>query len=47
MCSSGEMNRNEEGYRFRLFDDFWNRFLPAKERGENPPSVIFDAGKEK
>lgn len=32
---------------FRLFDDFWNRFLPAKERGENPPPVMFDAGKEK
>ena len=22
---------------FRLFDDFWNRYLPAKEAGENPP----------
>ena len=27
---------------FRLFDDFWNRYLPAKERGENPPYVSFD-----
>lgn len=27
---------------FRLFDDFWNRFLPAKEAGENPPYVSFD-----
>ena len=30
---------------FRLFDDFWNRYLPAKEAGENPPYVTFD-GKE-
>ena len=27
---------------FRLFDDFWERYLPAKERGENPPIVSFD-----
>ena len=27
---------------FALFDDFWKRFLPAKERGENPPVVSFD-----
>ena len=27
---------------FRLFDDFWNRYLPAKEAGENPPYVTFD-----
>ena len=27
---------------FRLFDDFWNRYLPAKEAGENPPSDTFD-----
>lgn len=27
---------------FRLFDDFWKRYLPAKERGENPPYVTFD-----
>lgn len=26
---------------FRLFDDFWFRFLPAKERGENPPVVSY------
>ena len=25
----------------RLFNDFWNRFIPAKERGENVPDVIF------
>ena len=27
---------------FRLFDDFWDRYLPSKERGENPPFVSFD-----
>ena len=27
---------------FRLFDDFWNRYLPAKEAGENPPYDTFD-----
>ena len=27
---------------FRLFDDFWNRYLPAKEAGENPPCDTFD-----
>ena len=27
---------------FRLFDDFWNRYLPAKEAGENPPYVTFN-----
>ena len=27
---------------FRLFDDFWKRYLPAKERGEEPPYVTFD-----
>lgn len=27
---------------FQLFDDFWNRYLPAKEAGENPPYVTFD-----
>ncbi|OYO76148.1 sodium:alanine symporter family protein, partial [Lachnotalea glycerini] len=32
---------------FRLFDDFWYRFLPAQKRGENPPPVMFHAGKEK
>lgn len=30
---------------FRVFDDFWKRYLPAKERGENPPIVSFDCGK--
>lgn len=32
---------------FRLFDDFWDRYLPAKEKGENPPQIGFDAGEEK
>jgi AGCS family alanine or glycine:cation symporter len=32
---------------FRLFDDFWNLFIPAQKRGENPPPVMFHAGKEK
>lgn len=27
---------------FRLFDDFWNRYIPAKEAGENPPYDTFD-----
>ncbi len=27
---------------FRLFDDFWKRYLPAKERGEDPPFVSYD-----
>ena len=27
---------------FRLFRDFWERYLPAKERGENPPFVSYD-----
>ena len=27
---------------FRLFNDFWDRYLPTKERGENPPYVSFD-----
>lgn len=31
---------------FRLFDDFWKRYLPAKQRGENPPYVSFDCAKE-
>lgn len=26
---------------FRLFNDFWFRYLPAKERGENPPAVTY------
>lgn len=28
---------------FRLFHDFWDRFIPAKERGENPEPVIYGA----
>ncbi len=31
---------------FRLFDDFWYRFLPAKNRGENPPPVVLKGGEE-
>ena len=31
---------------FRLFDDFWKRYLPAKERGENPPIVSFDCAED-
>lgn len=31
---------------FRLFNDFWDRYLPAKERGENPPYVSFDCKAE-
>lgn len=31
---------------FRLFDDFWKRYEPAKERGENPPIVTFDCSKK-
>jgi AGCS family alanine or glycine:cation symporter len=31
---------------FRLFDDFWKRYLPAKERGENPPMVTYDCSRE-
>ena len=27
---------------FKLFNDFWERYLPAKERGENPEYVTFD-----
>ncbi len=27
---------------FRLFDDFWKRYLPALQRGEHPPIVSFD-----
>lgn len=26
---------------FQLFNDFWFRFLPAKEQGENPPVVSY------
>ncbi len=32
---------------FRLFDDFWKRYEPARERGENPPCVTFDCAKGK
>ena len=31
---------------FRLFDDFWKRYLPAKEKGEDPPFVSYDCGRE-
>lgn len=31
---------------FRLFDDFWQRYEAAKERGENPPIVTFDCSKK-
>ena len=27
---------------FRLFHDFWDRYIPARERGENPPIVSYD-----
>lgn len=30
----------------RLFDDFGKRYIPAKERGENPPCVSFDCREE-
>lgn len=30
---------------FRLLDDFWQRYEPAKECGENPPIVTFDCSK--
>jgi AGCS family alanine or glycine:cation symporter len=32
---------------FRLFDDFWKRYLPAKESGQEVPVVSFDCGAEK
>ncbi len=32
---------------FRLFDDFWKRYLPAKENGKNPEYVSFDCRAEK
>lgn len=32
---------------FRLFRDFWDRYVPAKERGENPPPVTFGTLDEK
>jgi len=31
---------------FRLFDDFWQRYLPALERGEHPPFVSYDCAEE-
>ncbi|MDD6147606.1 MAG: amino acid carrier protein [Lachnospiraceae bacterium] len=31
---------------FRIFDDFWQRYLPAKKRGENPEYVSFDCSDE-
>ena len=27
---------------FRLFDDFWKRYIPSQERGENPPFITYD-----
>ena len=32
---------------FRLFDDFWDRYEPACERGENPAYVTYDCANEK
>lgn len=29
---------------FRLFDDFWKRFIPEKEAGKNPEIVSYDCG---
>lgn len=31
---------------FALFDDFWKRYLPARERGEHPAYVTFDCANE-
>lgn len=31
---------------FRIFDDFWQRYLPAKKRGENLEYVSFDCSDE-
>ena len=31
---------------FRLFDDFWKRYLPEKEQGKNPPYVSFDCAED-
>ena len=31
---------------FRLFDDFWKRYLPEKERGGDVPYVSFDCKEE-
>ena len=32
---------------FRLFHDFWDRFVPAQERGENPEPVVYGTVDEK
>lgn len=32
---------------FRLFDDFWKRYIPAKEKGENLPFVTFDCKEDR
>ena len=31
---------------FRLFDDFWKRYEPAVEKGENPPFVAYDCAQD-
>ena len=31
---------------FRLFDDFWKRYVPAQKRGENPPFVTYDCARD-
>ncbi len=31
---------------FRLYNDFWNRFIPAIERGENPEPVSYETIEE-
>lgn len=31
---------------FRLFDDFWTRYEPARERGETPAYVTYDCANE-
>ncbi|MDO4615134.1 MAG: amino acid carrier protein [Lachnospiraceae bacterium] len=32
---------------FRLFDDFWKRYLPEKEAGKNPQMVSFDCAENR
>ena len=32
---------------FRLFHDFWDRFVPAQEQGENPEPVVYGTVDEK
>lgn len=32
---------------FRLFHDFWDRYIPALKRGENPEPVMYDTVDEK